>query len=30
MAAGRYTVTMTQETGPLGGTLTGKAELVVE
>jgi len=30
MKAGRYTVTMTQETGPLAGRLTGKLELTLE
>jgi hypothetical protein len=28
--AGRYTVSMTQQTGPLAGAITGKMELVIE
>ena len=30
MSAGRYTVRMTQETGPLSGLLTGQLELRIE
>jgi hypothetical protein len=30
MAAGRYTVRMAQETGPLAGHLTGQLELRIE